>query len=109
VGHLLGAPGAGIEAIPGLPVPVPFRWGHQFDFFDFDLQIAIEVQGLYWHYEFQKAQAVNDQLRKIRAEVVGYTLIFIDEDHAWQTPSSTCGRPAPNGTIPRGYRSQYLI
>jgi hypothetical protein len=63
-----------------------FDGATSFDFFDFDLQIAIEVQGLYWHYEFQKQQAVNDQLRKIRAEVVGYTLIFIDEDDALADP-----------------------
>jgi very-short-patch-repair endonuclease len=57
-----------------------------FDFFEFQERLAIEVQGLYWHYEFQKQQVVNDQLRKIRAEAVGITLIFIDEDNALADP-----------------------
>jgi hypothetical protein len=63
-----------------------FDGSTRFDFFEFNERIAIEVQGLYWHYEFQHAQAINDQLRKIRAEAVGLTLIFIDEDHALTDP-----------------------
>lgn len=57
-----------------------------FDFFEFEERIAIEVQGLYWHYEFQRSQVANDQLRKIRVEAVGLTLIFIDEDMALTDP-----------------------
>jgi very-short-patch-repair endonuclease len=63
-----------------------FDGNKRFDFFDFAERVAIEVEGLYWHYMFQKAQSVNDQLRKIQAESVGYTLIFIDEDHALANP-----------------------
>jgi hypothetical protein len=59
---------------------------HFYDFFEFNERIAIEVQGLYWHYEFQSSQAVNDQLLKIRTESVGIKLIFIDEDHALADP-----------------------
>jgi hypothetical protein len=57
-----------------------------FDFFEFDERIAIEVQGLYWHYEFQGGKTGDDILRKIRVESVGITLIFIDEDHALADP-----------------------
>lgn len=59
---------------------------HYYDFFEFDLRIAIEVQGLYWHYEFEKKAAINDQLLKVRTEAIGVTLIFIDEDHALADP-----------------------
>lgn len=57
-----------------------------FDFFEFAERIAIEVQGLYWHYEFQGHNLANDILRKIRVESVGMTLIFIDEDMALADP-----------------------
>lgn len=63
-----------------------FDGSTRFDFFEFAERIAIEVEGLYWHYEFQRNQVVNDQLRKIRAEAVGYRLIFIDEDNALTDP-----------------------
>lgn len=57
-----------------------------FDFFEFDERIAIEVQGLYWHYEFQGHDLSADILRKIRVETSGLTLIFIDEDDALTDP-----------------------
>lgn len=57
-----------------------------FDFYEFAERIAIEVQGLFWHYEFQGSSVANDQQRKIRAEATGLTLIFIDEDHALRDP-----------------------
>lgn len=56
------------------------------DFFEFDLQMAIEIQGLYWHYGFGAAKQLNDLERKIRLEALGITVIFIDEDHALQDP-----------------------
>lgn len=59
---------------------------HFYDFFEFLERVAIEVQGLYWHYEFQRNTAVNDQLLKVRTEMLGITLIFIDEDHALADP-----------------------
>jgi hypothetical protein len=61
-------------------------FGEQWDFYEFSEHIAIEVQGLYWHYEFQKNQVVNDQLRRIRAQSIGITLIAIDEDMALADP-----------------------
>lgn len=56
------------------------------DFFEFDLNMAIEIQGLYWHYGFGAAKQLNDLERKIRIESVGITVIFIDEDHALADP-----------------------
>lgn len=61
-------------------------WGEQWDFFEYEQEIAIEIQGLFWHYEFQSGQKQNDQLRRIRAESFGITLIAIDEDHALADP-----------------------
>jgi hypothetical protein len=56
------------------------------DFFEFDLQMAIEIQGLYWHYGLGAAKQLSDLERKIRIESLGITVIFIDEDHALQDP-----------------------
>ncbi len=59
----------------------------QFDFFEYDVQVAIEIQGIYWHYEFGgKEKIVQDAERRIRAESVGITLIYIDEDDAIADP-----------------------
>lgn len=63
-----------------------FDNGTIFDFFEFQEHIAIEVQGLYWHYEFKGHNLADDLLRKIRVEAVGIILIFIDEDHALADP-----------------------
>jgi hypothetical protein len=59
---------------------------HYYDFFDFQERVAIEVQGLFWHYEFAKKAAINDQALKARTEIMGITLIFIDEDMALTDP-----------------------
>ncbi len=59
---------------------------HYYDFYEFAERIAIEVQGLYWHYEFEQKAAVNDQMLKVRTEALGITLIFIDEDMALRDP-----------------------
>jgi hypothetical protein len=59
---------------------------HFYDFYEFLERIAIEVQGLYWHYEFEHKAVVNDQALKVRTEALGLTLIFIDEDHALADP-----------------------
>lgn len=59
----------------------------QFDFYEYDVHVAIEIQGIFWHYEFggkRKLQA--DAERKVRAESVGVTLIYIDEDDALADP-----------------------
>lgn len=59
----------------------------QFDFYEYDLGVAIEIQGLFWHYEFGgRTKVLQDQERKARIESVGITLIFIDEDDALRDP-----------------------
>jgi hypothetical protein len=59
----------------------------QFDFYEFDVQVAIEIQGIYWHYEFGgKDKTSQDAERRIRAESVGITLVYIDEDDALADP-----------------------
>lgn len=56
------------------------------DFFEFDLQLAIEIQGLYWHYGLGAAKQESDLERKIRIEALGIAVIFIDEDDALADP-----------------------
>jgi len=56
------------------------------DFFELDLNIGIEIQGLYWHYAFGAAAEVNDLERRSRIESVGIQLIMIDEDDALKDP-----------------------
>lgn len=56
------------------------------DFYEYDLQIGIEVQGLYWHYMLGGWKLEDDLQRKISAEARGLTLIFIDEDDALDSP-----------------------
>lgn len=59
----------------------------QFDFYEYDVGVAIEIQGLFWHYEFGGRRKVQqDAERKARAESSGLTLIFIDEDDALANP-----------------------
>lgn len=56
------------------------------DFFEFDIQMAIEIQGMYWHYGFGAAQQTNDLERRVRIEAFGIQMIFIDEDDALANP-----------------------
>lgn len=56
------------------------------DFWEYDLNIGIEVQGLYWHYMLGGWKIGDDLQRKIRAESLGITLVYIDEDDALESP-----------------------
>lgn len=56
------------------------------DFFERDLNMAIEIQGLYWHYGLGAQKQLSDLERKIRIEALGVTVIFIDEDDAIADP-----------------------
>lgn len=60
--------------------------GTQVDFMEFDLNIAIDIQGLFWHYGFSAAQQYADAETRIRIESVGITYIAIDEDDALRDP-----------------------
>jgi len=56
------------------------------DFFEFDIQLAIEVNGLYWHYGFGATKQDSDMERRIRIESFGIQVIAIDEDDAMRDP-----------------------
>jgi very-short-patch-repair endonuclease len=56
------------------------------DFFELDLQIAIEIQGLYWHYGLGAAKQDSDLERKARIEAFGIQVVGIDEDDALRDP-----------------------
>jgi hypothetical protein len=56
------------------------------DFFELDIQMGIEVQGLYWHYGLGSEKQASDLERMIRIESFGIQLIAIDEDDALRDP-----------------------
>jgi hypothetical protein len=59
---------------------------NQVDFFVPAILLAIEIQGLYWHYVFGGFQPTNDRERRVYLESLGYTVVFIDEDAAIRDP-----------------------
>ncbi len=65
----------------------PFMGGRQLaggtviDFFLPELNIAIFVNGLYWHYH-DPADIAKDKLIATALESQGVKVVFIDEDHA---------------------------
>lgn len=68
---------------------VPYASGSgwtQIDFMELDLNIGIEVQGTFWHYQFSVNQEAMDRDRRIRLESMGLTVIFIDENDALTDP-----------------------
>lgn len=59
----------------------------QIDFYERDVDILIEVQGLFWHYQgLDGFKIMNDLERKQLVEAMGFTLIYIDEDNANDDP-----------------------
>lgn len=60
--------------------------GVEVDFYEFDLTLAIQVQGLYWHYEFSGGDTIQDLEERIRIESTGVQVINIDEDAALSDP-----------------------
>jgi very-short-patch-repair endonuclease len=59
----------------------------QIDFREYDVNILIEIQGLFWHYQgLDGFKVANDLDRKATIESLGYTLIYIDEDNANTDP-----------------------
>jgi hypothetical protein len=56
------------------------------DFFEIDIQVGIEMNGLYWHYGFGAAKQDSDLERRIRIEAFGIQMIVIDEDDALRDP-----------------------
>lgn len=60
--------------------------GIQVDFTEFTVPVAIQVQGLFWHYEFQRRAKPNDIRQRSALESMGYTVVWIDEDAAIRSP-----------------------
>jgi len=51
------------------------------DFLLSGIMVAINVNGLYWHYEMPGRMA-QDQIQRLAVEGMGWMLIYIDEDDA---------------------------
>lgn len=56
------------------------------DFFEYDVQVGIEVFGLYWHYQSGGFKDQSDLERHIRLTAAGFQMVYIDEDHALLDP-----------------------
>jgi hypothetical protein len=48
--------------------------------------IAINIQGIYWHYDRGAQQLARDQLQRGQISALGFQVIYIDEDHALADP-----------------------
>lgn len=62
------------------------KGGVVLDFYLPDYSLAINVQGIYWHYK-DTTMMVNAQIQRAQVEQLGITLIFIDEEHALANPT----------------------
>lgn len=61
--------------------------GAQLDFMMQDgSQIAIEVQGVYWHYEQGSQKIAEDEYRRALIANAGWKIVNIDEDDAVRDP-----------------------
>lgn len=60
--------------------------GIQVDFEEFDYNIVLNIQGLYWHYEFSGGKIQEDLQTRAFIEATGVTLVNIDEDMALADP-----------------------
>jgi len=60
--------------------------GIQVDFEEFDLGMVLNIQGMFWHYEFSGAKTHEDLATRALIEATGTQLINIDEDHAIADP-----------------------
>ena len=49
--------------------------------------LAVNIQGVYYHYEFGVDQKARDIMAKVQMAGQGITLIFIDEDDLLEDPS----------------------
>lgn len=56
------------------------------DFLEFDVRIAININGSYWHYRKGSQPIKNDRLQRLVMQRFDYTLIVIDEEDALADP-----------------------
>ena len=66
------------------------RGGAVIDFFIIDLNLGINIQSLYWHYQNWTAK-VNDALQREQLEAMGMTVVYIDETDVERNPSFYVG------------------
>lgn len=78
--------GEDFEYVPRLGNVLGNVKGVQVDFMELDLNTAIDIQGLFWHYGFNGAKQHADVETRIRVESVGIIYIAIDEDDALRDP-----------------------
>ena len=57
------------------------RGGLVLDFFLPGLNLGINVQGIYWHYQ-RSGQLAIDRIQRAALESYGITIVYIDEDDA---------------------------
>jgi hypothetical protein len=48
--------------------------------------LGINVQGIYWHYQFGGERRAHDAMVRMMIESYGVHLIYIDEDDAYRNP-----------------------
>lgn len=56
------------------------------DFYVYDLNLIIEIFGIYWHYQVGQEKLQGDIERQIRLEGMGFSYMVIDEDDAMKAP-----------------------
>jgi hypothetical protein len=74
------------QYIPRLGATTGNDKGAQVDFLELDINVAINIQGLFWHYGMGALKQFSDLEQRIRIEATGTTYIAIDEDHALADP-----------------------
>jgi very-short-patch-repair endonuclease len=86
-GHLQLGLKPGVDFIYQYPVDALIGAGKsQVDFYEPDLALVIEVQGIFYHFGLEGAQ-FQDHERRDRLEALGYQVIFIDEHDALDDPT----------------------
>ena len=53
--------------------------------------LAVNIQGVYYHYEFGVDQKARDTMTRVQMAGLGITLIFIDEDDLLKDPNYYVG------------------
>ena len=76
------------------------------DFLVYSHLVAIEVQGIHWHYALGEEQLQRDALKRILVESRGFVLVAIDEDLAlssplWVVREALAGRDHSRGATDR--------
>jgi len=57
------------------------------DFLIPSLNLALQIQGLYWHYQRSSTQKARDAISRASLEGMGLTVIYLDEDDLMRNPN----------------------